>query len=126
MDDALRAEIEVSADHVTMRLFGSLCLTNEERLQHYFDGVLAARIAPGLTVDLRGVEFIDSTGVRGLLALRSRAIAAATEVTFRSGPATDRLFRLLDLMDVFCPGVASDPRLAGPAVASGEAFIIVG
>ena len=103
MDSALRAAIELSVDHVVMRLSGSLCLDNEDRLRHYFEGVLTARIAPGLTIDLTGIEFIDSTGIRALISLRRRAMDAGMDPTFISGKAADRLFRLLDLEDVFHP-----------------------
>lgn len=122
MDTALRAEIELSVDHVVMRLCGSLCLDNEDRLRRYFEGVLTARVAPGLTIDLTGIEFIDSTGIRALISLRSRAIDAGMDPTFVSGKAADRLFRLLDLEDVFRPKLAatafSRRTLAVPAIES--------
>jgi anti-anti-sigma regulatory factor len=114
-ESVLRAVVELSTDHVVLRLCGSLCMANEDRLRHIFDGVLAAGVSPGFTVDLRGIEFIDSTGVHGLLSLRRRAIAAGMDPTFVSGPAADRLFGLLDLLDLFHADAADRWPSAGPA-----------
>lgn len=97
MDSVLRGEVDVSAEQVLLRLFGSLCMANEERLQQFSDGILAAQTPPRLTVDLRSVAFIDSTGIRGLVALRNRAIAAGVDLSIVSGIASDRLLRLLNL-----------------------------
>lgn len=129
MLSALNGEIEVSGERVMLRLTGSLCLANEDLLRRCMDGVLALEVPPRcLTVDLRDVEFIDSTGLRALLTLRSRAVGAGMALIVVPGKAADRLIRLLDLERFFefQPGSAPTSRPAEEALPRPASFPVAG
>lgn len=52
-------------------------------------------------VDLRGVTFIDASGLRALLAARDRAERSETQLSVLTGDAVRRLLELLDLTNPF-------------------------
>jgi anti-anti-sigma factor len=55
-----------------------------------------------IVIDLRGLDFIDSLGVRGLLAARRRAGRARRRLlVVRGSPAIQRVLTLVGLEDAF-------------------------
>ncbi len=72
----------------------------------------------GVTIDLRPLEFIDSCGLRALLALREAAARDGRDLALRPGPSVvQRIFELTGTRDLFRwhPGkapAASDSRPA--------------
>jgi anti-anti-sigma factor len=61
------AALELERDRVTVRLSGELDLSTRPELNLALDEAVAAG-APSVIVDLRGLSFIDSTGIVALLA----------------------------------------------------------
>lgn len=54
----------------------------------------------GLRIDLRGLTFIDSTGLRALMLAKQRAEANGTKLTLVPGPAgVMRVFELVGLLE---------------------------
>jgi anti-sigma B factor antagonist len=79
--------------HVLL-LSGELDLIGAEPLDRELRR-LEARDAAGIEVDLRGLSFVDSTGVDLLLSARERARAAGRELSLRRGTArVQRVFEL--------------------------------
>jgi anti-anti-sigma factor len=63
---------------------------------------LATEEGGDLVVDLAAAHFIDSSGLRSLLAAARRAAARKAHVELRSvGPEVIRLFEITDTMDQF-------------------------
>ncbi len=71
-----------------------------------------------LVVDLRGVEFMDSSGLRTLVAASLRAGRRGTHVALRNvGPELGRLLEITGLRDQFGLTAAGTDGLAQPAAA---------
>jgi anti-anti-sigma factor len=70
--DHLRVEVEERPDVLLISLSGELDLTGADRLEEAVDGRLPAT-PRGVIVDLRELEFMDSTGLRALLVIADRA-----------------------------------------------------
>jgi anti-anti-sigma factor len=80
------------ADQTRVVLVGELDIANAPLLESELERVEAD--SPGTVVlDLRGVEFIDSTGLRSVIAANERAQAAGGRlVVVRGSTAVERLF----------------------------------
>jgi anti-sigma B factor antagonist len=91
-------------DIVTVR--GEIDLVTAPVLRDALDG-LGSRI----TVDLRAVTFIDSTGLAVLIDKKLRADGGEFRIV-ADGPAVLRLFELTGLMDMLEP--VPDPEPASP------------
>ena len=95
------ANFEVSTEQrpgeVVIRLSGELDLSAFDEV----DGVLSDAQSDGnriVRIDLRGLEFIDSTGIRLLLAAHSRAKRVGHEFCIiRGSERIQRVFALTDL-----------------------------
>jgi anti-anti-sigma factor len=90
--------VERHADHVRIVVSGELDLHQEATLRGYLDGVLAGDAPARLVLDVSGLQFLDSSGLRALLTCRDRARAVGVPLTLAvaTGPVT----RLLDLAGV--------------------------
>jgi anti-sigma B factor antagonist len=81
-------------DRVVVRLAGELDLTHAATVA----GTLAELFDAGfacVVVDLRGLRFMDSTGIRALLAARRTALAREARLSLVRGPtAVHRVFEL--------------------------------
>lgn len=90
--------VERHADHLRLVLTGELDLHREATLRGSLDGVLAEEAPARLVLDVRGLQFLDSSGLRALLTCRDRARAVGVPLTLAvtPGPVT----RLLDLAGV--------------------------
>jgi len=89
-----------------IEICGELDLTCVPDLERAVDRAL--RAAPErVVVDLRGLTFIDSSGIAALLRLRTRAIARHTDlIVMRPTGDADRIFEICGIEGVF-------PRLDG-------------
>jgi anti-sigma B factor antagonist len=83
---------------VRMRVTGELDLNREGELHAAVDEVLATGGLDRLILDVQGLQFIDSSGLRALLTCRDRARAAG--VTFRLAVSPGPVTRLLAVAGV--------------------------
>jgi len=78
----LRLERRDSGDSVTLVVTGEVDMSNAAELEAAFDETLAVA-GPRLIVDLGGLEFIDSTGLRSLVRFHQRD-QSATDIVYRN------------------------------------------
>src|SRR3954447_12326088 len=85
------------ADQTRIALVGELDIASAETLERELETLEAD--SPGtLVLDLRRVEFIDSTGLRAVIAADERARWAGRRlVVVRGSTAVDRLFNVTQL-----------------------------
>src|SRR5919198_3801475 len=93
----LEIKIDQSGERTYVALSGELDISSAERLEQELAGVDAD--SPALLVlDLRGVEFIDSTGIRAVLAADERArVEGRRLVVVRGAKAVERALNLTQL-----------------------------
>jgi anti-anti-sigma factor len=91
-------EVELlEAPRAGVALSGDLDMADAEAVERLL-GRLARDAAPGpVVVDLRGLEFIDSHGVRALFRARDAALRAGGHLTVLAGDGAVR--RTLDLVE---------------------------
>jgi anti-sigma B factor antagonist len=87
-------EVLERADRVILELGGELDLANAARLQSAIDNTAAAA-KPLIVLDLERLEFIDSSGLRVILAGAERARARGQR--FALTPASEQVERLLEV-----------------------------
>lgn len=97
-DDAFNVRTEPRADHLRIVVSGELDLFREADLRRALDDVLADAAPERLVLDVRGVQFLDSSGLRALLMCRDRArsLGIPLALAVNPGPVT----RLLDVAGV--------------------------
>lgn len=82
---------------IGVRLSGDLDMADAESVQRLL-AALARQAAPGrVVVDLSGLDFIDSHGVRALFRARDAAERAGSRIALH--PGDGRVRRTLDLVD---------------------------
>jgi anti-sigma B factor antagonist len=88
-------------DRVVLSLRGELDLTSVPQFEHELQAAEATN--PGrLVIDLSGLDFMDSTGLRALLQARERAKGNHHELALRRGPRqVQRVLELTKTLDVF-------------------------
>ncbi len=95
--DALRASTEPCPGGVCVRLEGELDIATAPRADEALRGAEADR--PGLlAADLAGLSFMDSTGLRLIVAAAERAKEAGRRFVIVRGP--DAVHRVLELTGV--------------------------
>ena len=94
VDDQLRIDVADEGERVVVRLVGELDLASTPGLEGVLESPVAMAAAM-LVIDLQGLEFLDSTGLRVLLSTheRSKERGQAFAVT-RSSPQVQRLFSI--------------------------------
>lgn len=93
--------VDPAADRVCVRLAGELDVGSVEQLIARV-GELRRTGADRLVIDLGAVRFLDSTGLRGLLALRNDAKRNGHELILRPGPReVQRVFALTATRTLF-------------------------
>ena len=97
LSGALRGGETLTDGRVAYALKGELDMAGGESLVRRVTELAAATSGP-LEIDMAEVEFIDSSGVRALLRLHERAVAAGRELHVRN--LTPDVRRLLDLIGV--------------------------
>lgn len=93
-------------DRVRMLVAGEIDLADERPLVDEVDAVIGASADVVVELDLAGVDFIDSSGVRALLLLR-RAHGDRVRLGARSAPV-QRVLDIAGLADVFADGSGHD------------------
>jgi anti-sigma B factor antagonist len=95
---ALEINTERRDDGATVvALVGELDLVNASSLERELESI-EAKPSETLIVDLRGISFIDSTGLRAVIAADQRARAGDRRLVVVAGaPAVDRLFSVTQL-----------------------------
>jgi anti-sigma B factor antagonist len=78
----LRLARQDSGDSVTLDVSGEVDMSNAAELEAALDDAVEAA-GPRLVVDLRGLEFIDSTGLRSLVRFHQRN-QTETEIVYRN------------------------------------------
>lgn len=95
---AIVISLEASPEDLTLRLSGDLDLSSSPQFETALERALAA--APGrLVLDLRGVSFLDSCGLRALLAAQHQCEHSGCALTLLAGDQAKRLFELTGVSD---------------------------
>lgn len=91
--------VEAQGETVTMAPKGEVDLATVSQLQRELGRLIDA--GPGrIVIDLRGVEFLDSTGLHALLTANAQAQHDNWELTIIPGPrAVQRIFELTGTID---------------------------
>ena len=89
---------EERADHVRLVVTGELDFYREPDLRGALEALLAQSPPQRLVLDIGGLQFLDSAGLRVLLVCRDRCRSA--DVPFRLAVAPGPVTRLLDLAGV--------------------------
>ena len=97
-DDAFDVRTERRADHTRLLVSGELDLFRETHLLRALDDVLADTTPEHLVLDVRGVQFLDSSGLRALLMCRDRARSLGVPLTLAVAPGP--VTRLLDVAGI--------------------------
>jgi anti-sigma B factor antagonist len=82
-------------DPVVVSVVGEVDLATAEQLEQALGEALAAAGAGGVRADLSGVDFMDSAGLRVLIAARRRA--EESDRPFALSQASDQVSRLLEI-----------------------------
>jgi anti-sigma B factor antagonist len=91
--------IKPRCDAVQLAPKGELDLATVEQLQRELDEVIDAGL-PRIVIDLRGVEFLDSTALHALIAAHTRAQQDGwTLEIIPATPAVQRLFELTSTLE---------------------------
>ncbi len=101
MPGQLLIETRSESDRVVVSLRGELDLTSVPQFERQLREAEATN--PGwLVIDLSGLDFMDSTGLRALLQARERAKSNRHELALRRGPRqVQRVLELTKTLDVF-------------------------
>ncbi len=108
---------ERRGDQLLVSLAGELDLVNVPRWEEELGAIEAD--SPGtLILDLRGITFIDSTGLRAVIAADQRARSASRRLVVVGGAqAVDRLFAVTQLDQRL--EIVDDPDSVGSSGATG-------
>jgi anti-anti-sigma factor len=97
---ALRISCERDGDVYAIRLSGELDLATADRVQRELDRVEACD-ARSIILDLSGLTFMDSTGVRLLLSAHARSRADSDRLIMLRGSApVQRVLQLTGVVDL--------------------------
>jgi anti-sigma B factor antagonist len=95
LDEHLRVTVRKEADRVVLELCGELDLLAAPQLQRELDGV-AVPAKSILVLDLQQLEFIDSAGLRVIIAAQDRARDDGREFAVtRSTTQVERVFEIV-------------------------------
>lgn len=96
---AFDLQVEPDRERVIVRPRGELDLVSVRRLRDAVDELLTTGFR-SLVVDLRGLTFIDSSGLHCLMELAARAQDDGVELTIVQGPReVRRIFEMTDTLD---------------------------
>ncbi|MEU2183470.1 STAS domain-containing protein [Streptomyces thermolilacinus] len=106
----LRITTEDTETGPVLAVSGELDYASAPELRDLVVG-LVLRAGQRLVIDLRGMEFCDSSGITALIAARSRALHAGAGIALAAVPPhTLRVLRLVGLDQVFT--IQTDPEPA--------------
>jgi anti-anti-sigma factor len=95
----LTVEIEDTPSTVTVKPFGELDLDGVPTVMAAIDKVFAGQ--DQIVVDLRGLTFLDSTGLRMMLMLHNGHYPAKVAFVEPADPQVERILELVALRDAF-------------------------
>lgn len=96
--DEFRMSSEREGDKHAVRLFGELDLATTERVQQELERIEATD-ASSIVLDLSGLAFMDSSGVRLLVGAHARSRASSNRLTLlRGGPAVQHVLEVSGLL----------------------------
>lgn len=107
--ERLRIDSSVEAGVASIQLAGELDLASAPQLEESLRGVETQRPSR-IVIDLGGLAFIDSTGLRLLLQANARSVERECELVLR--PGDESIQRVFDLT-----GAVEVLRFEGPAPA---------
>lgn len=81
MTTAFTYRVDRNADHVTVHLAGEVDLAVAARVESAIDEVIDGEDGVDITIDLDGVTFLDSTGLRVLAAAHGRCADKGRSLT---------------------------------------------
>jgi anti-anti-sigma factor len=88
-------------ERTILALEGELDISSASMLEESAERVVAAEETGAVVLDLGGLSFVDSTGLRAIVNLRDRCGKEGRTFTMLPGPRTvQRLFELTGLIDV--------------------------
>jgi anti-sigma B factor antagonist len=97
--EPFRIDVEQRSDSVRVAPVGELDLATVDKLRAEVDRQLQAGVAQ-LVLDLRGVRFLDSTGLRFVLVLDADTSANGQELALIRGPeVVQRIFDVTQVSD---------------------------
>ena len=97
----LLVESTSQADALVLSLRGELDLTSAPTFERELEAAEASHPSL-LVIDLSGLDFMDSTGLRALLLARERAQADGHDLALRRGPRqVQRVLELTKTIDAF-------------------------
>jgi anti-sigma B factor antagonist len=110
--DQLRVGVDSHSHRVVVRLDGELDLASAPLLEGELDGD-SVREATTVVIDLRGLEFIDSTGLRVIFSAHEQARERGQQFAVTRGP--EQVQRLLSITRVgeHLPVIDSPEELPG-------------
>lgn len=99
--ETLQIQVDRTTDTVTVVATGEVDLRTCGELEAGLDDALATGAGP-VVLDLSGITFIDSTGLRVLIVAHQQGIDRARPVVmWRPAPNVSRLFAVTGLKDMF-------------------------
>lgn len=110
--DVLTVDVRESEDGTRVQLSGDLDLSSSPQFERELARVLATPPAR-VTIDLQGLAFVDSCGLRAILMAQRDCEQAACALTLIAGEQAQRLFDLT--------GVSESLPLSDPPGAQGRA-----
>jgi anti-sigma B factor antagonist len=99
MRAVLRFDISGSCAEPVVNVIGELDIGGEEAFATAVEGVLPD--AQAVTIDMTETTFVDSTGVRALLAAQNRTTDAGVKLWLVQGDAVKRVLEVLGITDTF-------------------------
>ena len=96
-DGVLTVEVEPLGDEVVLRVHGELDIASAMRLEDQVQQAIDSD-ASAVALDLGGVAFIDSTGLRALLS--SAALAETTECQLRLRGVSEQVKQVIEISGV--------------------------
>jgi anti-sigma B factor antagonist len=95
--DPFTCSVQRADDTVTLELHGELDMASTERFEQSAAEVVEAQRGH-VVIDLRGLRFIDSSGIRGVLRVQSLLPETARLELIPGPPAVQRVFELTGLI----------------------------
>jgi anti-anti-sigma factor len=89
-----RCETSQRGDEYVMRLFGDFDITGFKQVDEELRGIQSDG-RPTVTLDLRGLTFIDSSGIRAILQADARERARGKRLRLIAGP--DRVHKVFQI-----------------------------
>jgi anti-anti-sigma factor len=90
-------ELHATGDEAVLRIRGEIDLATEDALREAIDALLESG-ADDVVIDLRDVDYMDSTGVQRLLAAQFRAEEAGLRLRMRLGRPARRILLLCGVL----------------------------